>query len=109
MVLVTASCVMLQISIHSSSGSLSTISNILNLLLALLCNLNCTDSLLACCLLAMSFLTLCDPMASSLPGSSFHGILQARILEWDAISPGEVPDPEIKPRSAALVGGFFTI
>ena len=31
-------------------------------------------------------LTLCDPMDYSLPGSSFHGILQARILEWVAIS-----------------------
>ena len=30
--------------------------------------------------------TLCDPMDSSLPGSSVHGILQAAILEWDAIS-----------------------
>ena len=29
--------------------------------------------------------TLCDPMDSSLPGSSVHGILQARILEWIAI------------------------
>ena len=27
-------------------------------------------------------LTLCDPMDWSLPGSSVHGILQARILEW---------------------------
>ena len=31
-------------------------------------------------------LTLCDPMDHSLPGSSVHGILQARILEWVAIS-----------------------
>ena len=30
--------------------------------------------------------TLCDPMDYSLPGSSIHGILQARILEWVAIS-----------------------
>ena len=30
--------------------------------------------------------TLCDPMDCSPPGSSFHGILQARILEWVAIS-----------------------
>ena len=29
---------------------------------------------------------LCDPMDCSPPGSSVHGILQARILEWDAIS-----------------------
>ena len=30
--------------------------------------------------------TLCDPMDYSLPGSSIHGILQARILEWVAMS-----------------------
>ena len=29
--------------------------------------------------------TLCDPMDCSLPGSSLHGILQARVLEWVAI------------------------
>ena len=30
--------------------------------------------------------TLCDPVNCSLPGSSVHGVLQARILEWVAIS-----------------------
>ena len=30
--------------------------------------------------------TLCDPMVCSLPGSSTHGIFQARILEWVAVS-----------------------
>ena len=30
--------------------------------------------------------TLCDPMDCSLPGSSIHGIFQARILEWGAIA-----------------------
>ena len=30
--------------------------------------------------------TLCDPMDCSLPGFSVHGILQARLLEWVAIS-----------------------
>ena len=30
--------------------------------------------------------TLCDPMACSLPGSSVHGIFQARVLEWGAIA-----------------------
>jgi len=32
-----------------------------------------------------SCLTLCDPMDYSPPGSSVHGILQARILEWVAM------------------------
>ena len=35
---------------------------------------------------AQPSLTLCDPMDCSLPGSSVHRILQARILEWVAIS-----------------------
>ena len=35
---------------------------------------------------AQSCLTLCDPMDCSPPGSSVHGFLQARILEWVAIS-----------------------
>ena len=34
---------------------------------------------------ALSCLTLCDPMDCSLPGSSVHGIFQARIPEWVAI------------------------
>ena len=35
---------------------------------------------------AQSCLTLSDPMDCSLPGSSVHGIFQARVLEWDAIA-----------------------
>ena len=30
--------------------------------------------------------TLCDPMDCNLPGSSVHGIFQARVLEWGAIA-----------------------
>ena len=37
----------------------------------------------------------------NLPGSCVHEILQATILEWAAI-PGDLPDPEIEPRSPAL-------
>ena len=33
-----------------------------------------------------SYLTLSDPMDCSLPGSSVHGILQARVLDWGAIA-----------------------
>ena len=33
-----------------------------------------------------SCLTLSDPMNCSLPGSSVHGIFQARVLEWGAIA-----------------------
>jgi len=35
---------------------------------------------------AQSCLTLRDPMDCSLPGSSVHGIFQARVLEWGAIA-----------------------
>ena len=35
---------------------------------------------------AQSFPTLSDPMDCSLPGSSIHGIFQARVLEWGAIA-----------------------
>ena len=35
---------------------------------------------------AQSCLTLGDPMDCSLPGSSVHGIFQARVLEWAAIA-----------------------
>ena len=42
-----------------------------------------TGCMRACCAkLLQSHLTLCDPMDCSPPGSSDHGILQARILEW---------------------------
>ena len=42
--------------------------------------------LCVCVLVTQSCLTLCDPVDCSPPGSSVHGILQARVLEWVAIS-----------------------
>ena len=38
-----------------------------------------------CVLVSQLCLILCSPMDYSLPGSSVHGILQARMLEWVAI------------------------
>ena len=39
--------------------------------------------------------TLCDPIDGSPPGSSVHGILQARILEWESASQATTaPNPE---------------
>ena len=35
--------------------------------------------------------TLSDPMDCSLPGSSIHGIFQARVLEWGAIAFSDIP------------------
>ena len=50
-----------------------------------------------------AFPTLCDPMDWSLSGVSVHGIFQARVLEWIAISfSRDLPDPGIEPRSPAL-------
>ena len=40
---------------------------------------------------SLSRVRLCDPMDCSLPGSSVHGVLQARILEWVAISFYAIP------------------
>ena len=52
---------------------------------------------------AQSCPILCDPIDYSLPDSSVHGILQARILEWIAIPPpGDLPNPDIEPVSPAL-------
>ena len=49
--------------------------------------------------------TLCDPMDYSPPGSSIHGILQARILEWVAVpSPEHHPYPGIEPMSPVASG-----
>ena len=82
-------------------------------------------SKLCCCLVTKSCPTLCNPMDCSPPGSSVHGISQARILEWVVIficwwnSPGKntgvgnhallqpgllsvSSQPRIEPRSPAL-------
>ena len=62
----------------------------------------CFTHILSSVLVTQSRLTLCDPMDCSLPGSSVHGILQVRILEWVAIPfPGDLPDPRITPRTPA--------
>ena len=47
--------------------------------------------------------TLCDPTDCSLPGFSVHGIFQATVLQWVAVSfPEDLPSPGIKPRSPTL-------
>ena len=60
---------------------------------------------------------LCESMDCSPLGSSVHGILQARVLDWVVMPsppPEDLPDPGIKPKSLlspiypALSGGFFT-
>ena len=53
---------------------------------------------------------LCDPMDCSPPGSSVHGILQARILEWVAIpfSRGS-SQPRDRTLVSYIAGRFFTV
>ena len=69
-------------------------------------------SLVVCVLVTQLCLTLCNPIDCSLQGSSVHGILQARILEWVGLPfppPGHLPDPGIEPESLAspaLTGRF---
>ena len=77
--------------------------DLLTSLLSCLCM--CDKSLQLC-------LTLCDSVDSSLPGSSVHGILQARILEGVATSfPRRSSPPRIEPMSVtspALANWIFT-
>ena len=60
------------------------------------------------CSVAHSCLTLSDPVDCSLPGSSVHGILQARVLEWDAMpSSMGSSQPRDQTRVFRIAGGFF--
>ena len=61
-------------------------------------------------LVGQSYLTLCDSVDYSPSGSSVHGILQARILEWVAIpfSRGS-SRPRDRTRVSCIAGGFFTV
>ena len=53
-------------------------------------------------------LTVCNPMEYSLPGSSVHGIFQARILEWVAISFSR-ESSRGQTWFSCIAGRFFTI
>ena len=53
-------------------------------------------------------LTLCDPMDYSPPGSSVHGILQARILEWIAMPSSTQGSNRHLLSLLHLTGRFFT-
>ena len=62
-----------------------------------------------CCLVAQSYLILCDPTDCSPPGSSVRGIPQARILEWVAIlSSRESPQPRDQTHKMCIAERFFT-
>ena len=75
-------------------------------------------------LITQSCPTLCNPVDCSPPGSSVHGILQARILEWVAIlfsrgfsqprnrtlvSSRGFSQPRNRTLVSCIAGGFFTI
>ena len=62
------------------------------------------------CLVAQSCLILCDPMDCSLPGSSVHGILQARILEWAAMPSSRASSqPRDWTQVSCIAGRFFIV
>ena len=58
------------------------------------------------CSVIQSCLTLCDPMDCSSPGSSVHGIFQAHILEWVALSFSRVSS---QPRDQTCISGISCI
>ena len=59
---------------------------------------------------AQSCPTLCDPMDCSLPGSPVHGIFQARVLEWIAISFSRgSSQPKDRTQVSRIVDRRFTV
>ena len=63
-----------------------------------------------CAKLLQSSLTLCDQGDCSLPGSSVHGFLQARILEWVALpSSRGSSQPRDRTQGFRIANGFFTL
>ena len=50
-----------------------------------------------------SYLTVCDAMNSSLPGSSVRGIIQARVLEWVAM-PSSKGSSQLRDRTSISYG-----
>ena len=62
------------------------------------------------CFIAQSCPTVCNPTDCSPPGSSVHRILQARILEWVAMSSSRrASQPRDQTQISCIVGRFFTI
>ena len=59
--------------------------------------------------ITQSCLTLSDPMDCSLPGSSIHGIFQARVLEWVAIAFYPLPDAQVNKTPSRSLGIWFRV
>ena len=73
---------------------------------------NCLESFLHQVIeyITQSCPTLCNPMDCGLPGSLVHGIFQARVLEWVAISFSRGSSlPSDRTRISCIVGRRFTI
>ena len=62
-----------------------------------------------CVLVTQSCPTLCSPMDCSSPGSSVHGILQARTLEWVAIPFSRSSWPRNQTEVSCIAGRLFII
>ena len=68
------------------------------------------SSFLPACLVTQSCPTPCDPMDCSLPGSSVHGTVQARILEWVAMPSSRGSSwPRDGTWISCIVGWFLTV
>ena len=75
----------------------------------IICDLNYYPNGKDWCMWAQLYLTLCDPMDCSPPGSSVHGISQTRILEWVAISSCRgSSQPGDQTHISCIKGRFFT-
>ena len=71
---------------------------------------NSICSLHAVCLVSQSCLTLCDPMDRGPPGSSVHGILQAKVLAWVAmLSSRGSSQPRDWTQVSHIASGFLTV
>ena len=70
----------------------------------------CVDYIFVLCAQSLSHVQLCNPMNCSPPGSSVHGIFQARILEWIAISFSRGSfQPRDRTQVSHIAGRFFTV
>ena len=68
-----------------------------------------TENCVQCCLVAKSIQLFHSPMDGSPPGSSVHGISQARILKWVAISFSRgSSQPKDQTHVSCISGKFFT-
>ena len=73
------------------------------------CNVLITPTAAAAAKLLQSCQTLCDPIDGSLPGSAVPGILQARTLEWVAISFSNALRWKVKVKSSVVLDSSWPL